>query len=68
MPQGKPAPKQPSAADAKKIHQAKMAYARFLRDLHALSEEQKTILDKEVKNLENKKIEEIQHFIQSMDI
>ena len=55
-------------ANARKIHKAKLAYAKFLRDLHALSAEQKQLLDVEVKNLENKKISEIQSIIQSMDI
>lgn len=63
-------PTQPahSPSAAKKIHQAKLAYAKFLRDLHQLTEEQKVLLDKEVKELENKRIEEIQAIIQSMSI
>jgi len=65
-----PAVKAPVSANtnARKIHKAKLAYAKFLRDLHALSAEQKQLLDVEVKDLENKKISEIQNIIQSMDI
>lgn len=59
---------QTSNENERKIHKAKLAYAKFLRDLHALSEEQKQLLDKEVKDLEDKKIEEIHAIIQSMDI
>lgn len=54
--------------DSRKIHKAKLAYAKFLRELHALSEGQKRLLDKEVKDLEDKKIEEVHAKIESMNI
>lgn len=70
MPNAQPLPaSQPTNNEnARKIHKAKLAYAKFLRDLHALSEEQKQLLDKEVKDLEDKRIEEIHAIIESMDI
>jgi hypothetical protein len=57
-----------TADDKKKIHKAKLAYAKFLRDLHTLTEEQKQLLDVEVKKLETKKIEEIHQIIELMNL
>ncbi|MDP3970247.1 MAG: hypothetical protein Q8P90_00965 [bacterium] len=52
-------------SEADQITLAKQAYAEFLKIVDTISDEQKEILEKALKNVEAKKIAEIQQEIQS---
>ncbi len=49
--------------DEQKVELARQAYADFLHIAHEVGEHQKEILDKALKELENKKIDEVRDYI-----
>jgi len=53
-------------SDKEKIELVKLAYAEYLHVLYEVGDEQRAILDKALKEIEHKKIEEIRTYIQTL--
>jgi len=61
-----PVPAVGKRTDAEKIKLAKQAYAKYLHTIHDISVEQKTLLDAELKKIEQMKIDQLRAYIQTM--